>query len=312
MFKQTFDLFSKEIWITAVQVGTVWTNPQSIREIDREGTMMPTDIDHWITSLSYEDSLALCDENRIQTQTLFGEPVIVTEIKGDFAHVIIPSQPSKKDERGYPGWMPLAQIKKVKKQEWIKPQTAAVTIDKAWLEMFDAEKEMKLSYLTLLPVENIHHDRVEVITPLGNRFLSKEDVSIFPTKEGLSCGEAQDIVKSVERFVGLQYFWGGMSAFGYDCSGLAYAAHKANGYLIPRDAGDQAKAGVEVPLTDIKKGDLLFFAYKAGKGSIHHVGIYEGKGKMLHAPQTGKGVESTMIAGTKYEKELCAARRYAR
>ena len=57
-----------------------------------------------------------------------------------------------------------------------------------------------------------------------------------------------------------------MSAWGYDCSGFAYATHQANGYLIPRDATDQARKGKEVGLDSIQPGDLLFFAYEKGKG----------------------------------------------
>ncbi|HLR40215.1 MAG TPA: NlpC/P60 family protein, partial [Virgibacillus sp.] len=53
-----------------------------------------------------------------------------------------------------------------------------------------------------------------------------------------------------------------------------------------------------------------FFAYEAGKGKLHHVGIYYGNGKMIHAPQTGKGVEVISLKDTVYEKELYAARRY--
>jgi cell wall-associated NlpC family hydrolase len=85
---------------------------------------------------------------------------------------------------------------------------------------------------------------------------------------------------------------------------------KANGFIIPRDAHDQANAGVEIKLEEIRPGDLLFFAYEGGKGRIHHVGIYYGDGKLLHSPNTGKTVEIIPLAGTIYERELCAARRY--
>src|SRR5690625_7104841 len=79
MTKQTFDQFPEDMWVTAVQVATVWTEPASAREIDLAGTAAPTDIDQWISGLSYEMNLALCTENREQSQLLFGEPVIVTE-----------------------------------------------------------------------------------------------------------------------------------------------------------------------------------------------------------------------------------------
>ncbi|MFA1822464.1 NlpC/P60 family protein [Virgibacillus oceani] len=310
MTKQTFDLLPEDMWVTAVQVATVWTEPASAREIDALGTANPTSIEAWIDSLSYEMNLALCTENRVQSQLLFGEPVLVTKTKDDWAHVVIPSQPSIKDERGYPGWVPLNQLKQVKKSDWQQEQTAAVITDNAWLENEKKEKVMKLSYMTFLPVKTNDNERVEVITPVGNHYLPKESLEIFRSDAGLKKGSGSNIAKAGEAYLSLDYFWGGMSSFGYDCSGLSYAVHKANGYQIARDAGDQASAGKKVAFDKLEPGDLLFFAYEEGKGTLHHVGIYYGDGKMLHSPQTGKGIEVVSLEGTKYEKELCAARRY--
>lgn len=310
MVNQTFEQFSDEMWVIAVQVATVWTEPQSARAVDETGISNPTDIDEWINQLSYEDSLALCNEDRVQTQALYGEPVQITAVKEEWAHVVIPSQPSHKDERGYPGWIPFRQLKKVSKNEWLTEHMAAVKQDKAWLESDAGTKVMKLSYMTMLPVKSMDNVRTKVITPHGILVLPTEALHIFPSDNGIAKGNGDDIVKAVEPFQTLDYFWGGMSSFGYDCSGLAYTAYKANGYQIARDAGDQANAGVPVKYNQLQAGDLLFFAYEEGKGRLHHVGIYYGHGKMLHSPQTGKGIEIITLAGTKYEKELCAARRY--
>ena len=312
MFKQTFEPFAEEMWITAVQVATVWTNPESAREIDNSGTENPTDIDKWIADLSYEESLSLCDENRVQTQLLYGEPVIVTEttVDGTWANVVIPTQPSNKDGRGYPGWVPLKQLRRMKKSDWTSEKSAAVMKDNTWLAAANGDQLIKLSYMTILPVVNEHRKRIEVKTPHGNNYLPREAVKVFPNDKGRDPGNGEAIVKAGEAYAGLDYFWGGMSNFGYDCSGLAYALHKANGYRIARDAGDQAKSGKSVDYDKLLPGDLLFFAYEEGKGRLHHVGIFYGEGKMLHSPQTGKGIEIIELAGTKYEKELCAARRY--
>jgi cell wall-associated NlpC family hydrolase len=310
MMMQTDEMFPEAMWVTAVQVATVWTNPEAARTIDAPGTANPTDIVKWIAGLTYETNLALCDENRIQTQLLYGEPVLITEMKGEWAHVVIPSQPSSKDKRGYPGWVPLNQLKKVNKSEWITDKVLAVTSNQAWLENEAGVRQMELSFMSCLPVETIMTERVLVKTPQGNGYLSRNQVTIFPRESGIKHGSGPAIVQAASRFIGLAYFWGGMSAFGYDCSGLAYAAYKANGYTIARDAGDQAAMGKPIPFDQQLPGDLLFFAYEEGRGALHHVGICTGKGEMIHAPQTGKGVERITIQGTIYEKELCAIRRY--
>ena len=44
-------------------------------------------------------------------------------------------------------------------------------------------------------------------------------------------------------------------------------------------------------MSDVKPGDLLFFAYNpSDESTIHHVGIYIGDGRMIEAPYTGEVV----------------------
>lgn len=297
-------------WVTAVQVATVWTSKDSARGIDESGLANPTDIDHWVTKLTQEQKTALCDENRIQSQLLYGEIVQITEIQGDWAQVVIPTQPSKKDSRGYPGWVPLAQLQEVETKKWDQPKSAAIITKKAWLEADKGKKQIKLSYMTCLPIVDQHPKKVKVVTPHGTMYLPNEAVHVYETHQGLQKQSGDEIVKLGERFLDLAYFWGGMSSFGYDCSGFSYVIHKACGYQIPRDASDQAEAGDPVKVEDLLPGDLLFFAYEEGTGSLHHVGIYYGNGKMIHSRTNGKLVEITDLKGTIYEKELCGARRY--
>ncbi|GAA0321830.1 gamma-D-glutamyl-L-lysine dipeptidyl-peptidase [Oceanobacillus oncorhynchi subsp. oncorhynchi] len=310
--QQLLEKLPETFHVTNVQAATIWTNPQAARAEDKDGISNPTDILKWVNALTYEESLALCNENRVQSQTLYGEPVIVLEEEGDWAHVIAPFQPSKKDSRGYPGYIPLRQLTRVDKDAWVQDKYSIVISKDAWLEAPAQNTRIQLSYLTILPYLGENETHVDVQTPSGKQQIAKEKTVTVTKKDGIQPGGGADIAAAGLPFIGLDYFWGGMSSFGYDCSGLTYAAHKANGYWIARDAGDQANAGEEIAIDAIEPGDLLFFAYQEGKGAIHHVGIYKGHGEMVHAPQTGKGVEITPLKGTKYEKELCAARRYWR
>jgi cell wall-associated NlpC family hydrolase len=285
--------------IVNVPVATVWTSVDSPRELDRDAIGNPADVEAWLTSLTLEESLDFYNNNMIQTQLLYGEAVLVVEEKGDWASVLIPSQSTSKNEAGYPGWVPKVQLTVVL-EGWNLEAAAVVTRHKARLG------ELELSYLTALPFLKEESGQVYVQTPDGSKgVLDATDVQVSFSK-----GNGRAIVAAGEQFLGLPYLWGGMSSFGYDCSGLAYSMCKANGYVIPRDAHDQAASGKEVALEKIEPGDLLFFAYEEGKGTIHHVGIYYGNGKLLHSPNTGKTVEIIDLAGTIYERELCAARRY--
>lgn len=73
---------------------------------------------------------------------------------------------------------------------------------------------------------------------------------------------------------------------GFDCSGLtAYAWGKA-GVSLPRNSRRQYNALPKVPKELAQPGDLVFTG-----SPIHHVGIYLGGGRMVHAPQTGDVVK---------------------
>ncbi|MCY8288139.1 MULTISPECIES: NlpC/P60 family protein [unclassified Bacillus (in: firmicutes)] len=284
-------------------VANIWTAPDSPRPSDQMMLRPNVLIRDWLARMTYDERLGLCTDNVIQTQVLFGEKVLVTGEQDEWVSVIVPSQPSRKDRRGYPGWMKKNQLKKTspihtKNNLFINKPTA-------FLYKSNGEKEFELSFLTVLPFIAEENGFFKVATAIGERFVKQTDAE--PVRE--QKGTAEDIIQTGASFLGLPYLWGGISGFGFDCSGFMYSIFKANGYSIPRDAGDQAKAGEDVPLGDMKAGDLLFFAYEEGKGAIHHVGLSIGGGKMLHSPKTGKSIEILSLKETIYEKERCAVRR---
>ncbi|WP_082234923.1 C40 family peptidase [Halobacillus massiliensis] len=301
---------TRTTWVVQVPVATVWTTIESPRSIDLPGISNPAKIKEWLDSLTYETSLSLSDENLVQSQLLYGEKVLVDNIENEWARVIIPTQPSKKDDRGYPGFVPVKQLKEIPEDEWTGKGIAVVKKNTTLLIDEKGEPMFEISYLTSLPALSEEGEFIRVRTPHGIGLVPERDISIYPSKEQIPQGNGKAILEAGETFLDLPYFWGGMSSYGYDCSGFAYNMHKANGYVIPRDATDQATAGEEVELDEIQPGDLLFFAYENGKGMIHHVGIYYGDGKMIHSPKTGKTIEIIPLEGTIYEKELCLARRY--
>lgn len=290
-----------------VPVATVWTSYNSARELDVPAVSNPVDIDRWLEELTFEPRLGLCEQNLVQTQLLYGEEVIVIEEKENWVHVIIPEQPTSKNKNGYPGWVPSSQLVK-RPLDWNIKEGPVVIVTNP--KTFLKESNIELSYQTILPLLKEVEGKVLVKTPDGTDLLNSDHVTISESQANRYKGNGNDIVADGEKFLNLPYLWGGMSSYGYDCSGFSYSMCKANGYLIPRDAHDQAHAGVEISLEEIQPGDLLFFAYEEGKGRIHHVGIYYRDGKLLHSPNTGKTVEIISLAGTIYERELCAARRY--
>ena len=296
--------------IVTVPVATLWTTSESPREIDSAAITNPANVKEWLKNLTHDQLLDFYNSNRVQTQILFGQEVIVLEENEYWTHVAIPEQFSSKNQLGYPGWVPSCQLADAAVEFQHSKTFAAVTSKNAMLYSRNQESLLEISYETVLPVQKEDGEKVYVDTPIGPCYLSSTDVEVFSSAKGRRKGNGTDIVSAGKKFIGLPYLWGGMSSFGYDCSGFSYSMCKANGYVIPRDAHEQAAKGLKVELDSLEPGDLLFFAYEEGKGSIHHVGIYYGEGQLLHSPKTGKSVEIVQLSGMEYEKELCAARRY--
>lgn len=103
-------------------------------------------------------------------------------------------------------------------------------------------------------------------------------------------GIPDDIVKSYREdladyacnFVGNPYVWGGTSLTdGADCSGFVYTLFHMYGRDVPRGADAQYWNSVHISESELKKGDLIF--YGPSVYDIHHVVIYLGDGRIVHA-----------------------------
>ena len=96
-------------------------------------------------------------------------------------------------------------------------------------------------------------------------------------------GTGEEIVATARRFVGVPYLWGGMSAHGIDCSGLASRAYHANGIGLLRDADLQFEDpnAAKVERSELQPGDLVFFGSAPDK--ITHVGLYIADGRFINA-----------------------------
>jgi cell wall-associated NlpC family hydrolase len=96
--------------------------------------------------------------------------------------------------------------------------------------------------------------------------------------------------------LGKPYQWGGAGPDSYDCSGLTMDAWARAGVQLAHWTGYQWLSGPRVPLGNLQRGDLLFYATNnSDPGTIHHVGIYIGNGMMVDAPYTGAFVRIDSI-----------------
>jgi SH3-like domain-containing protein len=99
----------------------------------------------------------------------------------------------------------------------------------------------------------------------------------------------QQIVNTARQLVGVPYLWGGRTALGIDCSGLAELAYRMGDISIPRDADMQYAAGTAVE-PPFQPGDLLFFGSDKGHRAVSHVAISLGGWRIIHASGSRNGV----------------------
>ena len=250
----------------AVAVANVWAVPGT--------ATIPNDWRVWPTpAVTYEQRRALV--GHMPTQVLFGEQVVVLARRGAWTKVAVPDQPSPLDPRGYPGWVHTWQLR----DALPKAPVVTVTAPKAKLST-----GAEVSFGTQLPVLRQSAQSLTVQTPAGTARLPAAAAKPLPRTRA-------DLVRSAKLFLGLPYLWGGLSAWGYDCSGLTWAVYRAHGITIPRDADAQITAGRAVSLEDAKPGDLIFY----GTSFVHHVTMYLGSGKMIEAPNSASEVRIVSV-----------------
>src|SRR5579864_5728211 len=132
-------------WV-AVSVATEWRSPSSPRAIDAPALAAPSRIREWLASLGPGDQAGLID--RADSQVLLGDTVDVMALSGSWAHVVVPDQATPLDPRGYPGWIPVAQLSAV-----APPATglnATVTSPTTWL-VGGGQPVVEVSFGTSLP-----------------------------------------------------------------------------------------------------------------------------------------------------------------
>ncbi|WP_166659290.1 NlpC/P60 family protein [Labedaea rhizosphaerae] len=108
-------------------------------------------------------------------------------------------------------------------------------------------------------------------------------------------GTAGKAMQEALAQVGKPYVWGAAGPNSFDCSGLTMWAYGHAGISLPHSSRAQYQMGVPVSRDALQPGDLLFFGSSAS--SIHHVAMYIGDGKVVHAATSGQPVKISPVEG---------------
>ncbi|HWC33717.1 MAG TPA: NlpC/P60 family protein [Mycobacteriales bacterium] len=297
--------------VVAVSVAEVWSGRHKVRSFDLPALQRPAHITAWLRRMTFHQRSHLYQ--RLATQVRYGEQVDVLDAWGSLTQIRIPDQTGGRFPDGIIGWVASEQLAP-EPADWTAPtQVATVTAKLATLHRVvgGADHPIDVSYATTLPVLAVHPHVVVVAVPgpVDRATLSRAAVRVHRLGTPAIRPNRHDVLAQARRFLGLPYLWAGMSAWGYDCSGLTSTIYSQLGITLPRDAADQSLVGKPVPRNRLRPGDLVFFSHTPQRGDIHHVAIYAGRGRVLQSPYTGSRVEIVKLRHSYLNREYWGASR---
>jgi len=213
-----------------------------------------------------------------RSQLLFGMAVEIGQGRGKFSRVTLLDK--------YTGWCRTGHISQVSLEIWEKYIARPKQRVKAEAVFIKSGPGVptypfRLFFNTELIIKP-HNGQVHFELPGGQirAPISIHSLLSVDKKNKLEI-TGKKIVATAARFLGTPYLWGGLTPFGYDCSGLVQMVFGFYGIKLPRDSKDQRNEGVPVERAELQPGDLIF--------SPGHVAISCGGNEILHA-SAGRGM----------------------
>ena len=151
----------------------------------------------------------------------------------------------------------------------------------------ETKAETKIETKAETKAETIVEAKTETKTEVPG--IKKETSSSKSTESSsVETASRTALIAYAQQFLGNPYVYGGTSLTkGADCSGFVMSVFSHFGISTGRSSRDQAARGKTIPVSEVKPGDLLFYA----SGSyINHVGIYVGNGKIIHSSTPATGI----------------------
>lgn len=283
--------------VVAVGVSTLWASPQAPRPCDEAAVADIPDPAAWVAAMTDDERRDL--NGRTLSQLLLGDPVLVEEISNGWARVVAVDQArSGLDPRGYPGWVPAAHLAHSPAEHSRADSDGGgrYVVD-ALVSTLRDEPRGNPALAVVVGTELAAVGRAQDgFVPVG---VAGQPRPLWARLADLAvpgaAPAADQVLELARRFAGVPYVWGGTSPYGLDCSGLVYLIHRRFGVVVPRDTDDQETACESVGQHHQRPGHLAFFRDNGGR--IHHVGIIEAPGQLLHASGSAGRVQSEPLDG---------------
>lgn len=163
-----------------------------------------------------------------------------------------------------------------------------------------------------LPTRSTAERIVKEVAPVGALGSIEKKVEAASATANTAFGES--VVKTALQYLGARYRSGMSGPNAFDCSGFTSFVYRQQNVSILRTSRSQFTQGTPIAsISDLKKGDLVFFGGRGNARSVGHVGIVKdvdpsGSGfTFVHA--STKGVKVSNVNEPYYSRRYLGARR---
>lgn len=191
-----------------------------------------------------------------------------------------------------------ASLMAIVNTDMLNVRTEPTTEASIWTQISKEERYHVLEQLdgwVQIELDTEDSDKAYIATRDNNvevRYALAEAIKFSPVEEAAQAAASlrSRLVNYALQFVGNRYVWGGTSLTnGVDCSGFTMQVMRNFGVSLPHYSGSQAQMGKAVNSSQMRPGDLVFYANSGG--TVNHVAIYIGNGQIVHAASSRSGIK---------------------
>ena len=188
----------------------------------------------------------------------------------------------------------VAELMAIVNTDMLNARSEPSTDSKIWTQISNNEKYPVLKQIDGWVEIELEEDSNAYVASdyVDVRYALPEAIKFSPLEEKANAAASlrTQIVNYALQFLGNPYVWGGTSLTkGADCSGFTLSVFGHFGISLPHYSGAQANMGKAVKSSEMRPGDLVFYANS--KGTINHVGIYIGNGQIVNAASRRSGIK---------------------
>ncbi len=235
-------------------------------------------------------------KSRLETQVLMGDEVLILGKQDNHYRISI------SDQGNLEGWIQqeAVSIPRNKGKHYLSSERQWIVISATKTEALILDKtgnqKIPLFAGTHLPVLEQTQNGLKVQFP--DRSVAIIDrTDTMPVKSSdpiVNDTRPEEIANTAQRFRGVQYLAGGMTAQGIDISGLISIVYRIHGFPAVSDSRELKEVGAHVSKQDLVPGDILVF-------SGGREGLYLGDGRFMQVARKGK-VQIAGIRDRRYAK----------